>query len=264
MSHSESPFRRVFSRTSFSSLVVMISALVVSSVVTMIAWPANAARGGALSGGDSQFGLLAGASQSAQDQLNTLVSRANSRLTSGPVSTQALNSAWELGLQYGYRFSGTMYTVLLRPTYFFETSNGSGKDGGYNYGVTGYTIFPMLRITPLENDIMRFFIQAGIGYARANTKIEEGGATLNAVGDAFGMAVGLGAEFCLTPSQCLSLEGNYRYLMMQRNIASDASGTFASDSLSRAAQNREVELDGDDLKVKMGGLQFLAGYSIHF
>src|SRR4051812_34950439 len=102
---------------------------------------AQGARGGGLSGGESQFGLVAGVSQSAQDQINTLISRANSRSTSGPVNTPALNSAWELGLQYGYRFSGTMFAMIVRPTYFFENATGSGKDGSYNYGVTGFTIF---------------------------------------------------------------------------------------------------------------------------
>ena len=256
MSHSGSVFRL----RSVASLSAIIFPLLLMSPA------ANAARGGGGGGlgGDSSFGIVVGVSQSAQDQMNTLVSRANTRATSGPVSTPALNSAWELGLQYGYRFSGTMYALLIRPTYFFENSNGSGKDGGYNYGVTGFTVFPMLRIIPLENDFMHFFMQIGLGYGNATTKIEEGNSSAHGVGSAFGAMAGLGAEFCITPSQCLSLEGNYRYMTMDRNIASDASGTFASDSLSRAAQNRELELDGDDLQVRMGGLQFLAGYAIHF
>lgn len=225
---------------------------------------AFARGGGGGSGGDSQVGLVLGVSQTAQDGLNVLATRANSRTTSGPVTTAALNSAYEVGLQYGYRFSGTMFSLLFRPTYFMETSTGTGKDGSYNYGVTGFTFFPILRLVPLENEIMKFFLNLGLGYGRANTKIEEGSASLNSVGDAFGTLLGLGAEFCMTPVHCFSLEGNYRYLSMDRNIASDATGTFASDSLSRASTNREVELDGDDLKIRMGGLQFLAGYIIHF
>jgi hypothetical protein len=225
---------------------------------------AHAARGGGGGSGEMQFGIVAGLSQTAQDGMNLLATRANSRAGVGPVSTPALNSAYEFGIQYGYRFSGSMFSLLFRPTYFMETSTGSGTGGSYNYGVTGITFFPILRLVPLENDFMKFFLNMGLGYGQANSKIEEGSAQVSATGSAFGTLVGLGAEFCMTPVHCLSLEGNYRYLVMERNIASDATGTFASNSISQATTNREVELDGDDLKIRMGGLQFLAGYIIHF
>jgi hypothetical protein len=220
--------------------------------------------GGGGLGGDNQFSIVGGVSNSGQDQINTMISRSNARATSGPISTPAINGAYELGVQYGYRFSGTMYAILLRPTFFYAKASGSGKDGSYNYGVTGFTVFPMLRLYPLENELMKFFLQIGMGYGRANSSIEEGAGNLNAVGDAFGTSMGLGAEFCVTASQCFSLEANYRYMTMERNIATDASGTWATGSLSQAQTNQEVELDGDDLMVRMGGLQFLAGYVIHF
>lgn len=257
MSYSESNQTPIFL---FARLTVLFGAICIMG----FSHNAQAARGGGGGGGGNTFGIVGGVSNSSQDYLNTLITRANSRASVGPVNTPALNSAYELGMQYGYRFSGTMFTALFRPTYFYQPTTGTGLNGSYNYSVTGFTVFPMLRITPLENDFMRFFMQIGLGYGRANTKIEEGTATLNAVGDAFGTVLGLGAEFCITSSQCISVEGNYRYLRMERNIATDATGTFASDSLSRAAQNREVELDGDDLQIRMGGLQLLAGYAIHF
>jgi len=231
---------------------------------------AEAARGGAsgLFGGESQFGLVGGITQSSQDGLNLLITRANSRTGVGPITTSALSSAYELGVQYGYRFSGTMFSILFRPSYFLESSTGAGTGGGYNYSVQGITFFPILRMIPLENDIMKFFLNIGLGYGRATTKIEEGTASVEAVGDAFGTLIGLGAEFCITAAQCISLEGNYRYLSMDRNIVTGGTGTSsfsgAGNSLSQADTNKEVELDGDDLKIRMGGMQFLAGYIIHF
>jgi opacity protein-like surface antigen len=256
---------QIKSQAGFNGFRITIAvALFICACVTPSAAMARGSMGGGGLGGDNQFSIIAGVSNSNQDQINTLISRSNARTTSGPISTPALNSAYELGVQYGYRFTGTMYAVLLRPTYFYEKATGSGKDGSYNYGISGFTIIPMLRLYPLENEFMKFFLQLGVGYGRANTSIEEGSARLDAVGDAFGTTLGLGAEFCMTASQCLSLEANLRYMTVVRNIASEASGTWASDSLSQAQTNKEVELDSDDLMVRMGGLQFLAGYVIHF
>ncbi len=251
-----------FNTRLFSNFVAGCACLI---LITLSTAPlAQAARGGGGGSGEMQFGIIAGVSQTTQDGMNLLATRANARTGVGPVSTGALNSAYEFGIQYGYRFSGSMFSLLFRPTYFMETTTGSGTGGSYNYGVTGFTFFPILRLVPLENEFMKFFLNLGLGYGQASSKIEEGSAQVSATGSAFGTLVGLGAEFCMTPVHCISLEGNYRYLTMDRNIASDASGTFASDSISQATTNREVELDGDDLKVRMGGLQFLAGYIIHF
>lgn len=253
-----------------SRFETLIKFSIVFAVVALIAPNTFAARGGGgLGGGSHSFGVFGGLTQASQDNLNTLSTRANARTGVGPISTPAQNGAYEAGLQYGYRFSGTIFSILMRPSYFYSAANGTGANnaGNYNYSVTGFTIFPILRLIPLENDFMKFIMQFGLGYGRATTKIEEGPGQVTAVGDAFGTLLGLGAEFCLTASQCISLEGNYRYLTMERNIATSASGTWASGpngSLSRAAENKEVELDDDDLKVRMGGLQFLVGYTIHF
>lgn len=246
-----------------------IGAVLTALAMMSASGSAEAARGGGgLLGGESQFGLVGGVTQSSQDALNLLISRANSRSGVGPVTTAALNSAYELGVQYGYRFNGTMFSILFRPSYFLESSTGAGTGGGYNYSVQGITFFPILRMIPLENDFMKFFLNIGLGYGRATSKIEEGTANVEAVGDAFGTLIGLGAEFCITAAQCISLEGNYRYLSMDRNIVTGGTGTSsfsgAGNSLSQADTNKEVELDGDDLKIRMGGMQFLAGYIIHF
>ncbi len=245
-----------------------IFATVVAFIVASIGFvsQANAARGFGGGGGGMEIGIGGGIISSNQAQMSTLITRANSR--AGGISTPAMNSAYEISTHFGYRFSGTMFALLFRPTYFYQVSTGSGGGGNYNYKLTGFTFFPMLRVIPLENEFMKFFLQIGLGYGRANGTIEENGAQVDFVGDAFGTQAGMGAEFCFSGAHCIALEANYRYLNNTRNIASSATGTFVTTgtnpSLSQAALNQEVELDGDDLQTKMGGLQFLVNYAMHF
>jgi hypothetical protein len=219
--------------------------------------------GGGGLGGGNQIGFEAGVIQSEQEHMNTLISRANTR--AGGISTPAMNQAYEFTAHYGYRFNGSIIAVLFRPSYFYQQSKGSGGGSSYNYGVNGFTFFPMLRLYPLENDMMKFFMNFGIGYGRSSGTIEEGANKIDFAGDAFGTLLGLGAEFCYD-AHCLAVEGNYRYLKMERNIAGDVTGDFstAGNSLSRASKNKEVEMDGTDLAVRMSGLQMLVGYVYHF
>ena len=228
---------------------------------------AAAYRGGSassvLGGGSTQIGIVGGVINTNQDYLNTLQSRANVRGTGG-ISTAQLNSAYELGIEIGYRFSGTIITALLRPSIFYEKQNGGNSTGSFDYGVQGFTVFPILRLYPLENDFVKFFIQFGLGYGSATTTVQESQANLTAQGSAFGTLTGLGAEFCFTASHCMTVEANYRYLIMERNIVTESGGTFASGSVSNATVNQEFEIDGTDATVRMSGLQFLGGYTYHF
>lgn len=218
-----------------------------------------------LGGGETHFGVLLGVTQSAQDNINSLINRANYRAGAGPITTGTLTSGYELAVQFGYRLQGSSYALIIRPSYFTQSSNGSGTDGSYNYGVSGLTLFPILRLTPLENDFMKFFMNIGVGYGTATTKIEEASAKATAVGSAFGSLVGLGAEFCLTASSCFSVEGNYRYLLMERNLIDSTSGTFnAGSGIYAPGTNKELELDGFDFQTRMSGLQFLFGYILHY
>lgn len=219
-------------------------------------------------GGDGamQIGLSAGIINTEQEHMNTLISRANTRV--GGITTGALNTAYEGALHFGYRFSGSIITMMLRPSFFYQTSNGIGAGNDYKYSVTGFTVFPTLRIYPLENEFMKFFMQFGIGYGRGSSSIQEGDAKIDFAGDAFGTTMGLGAEFCYANTHCLVLEGNYRYLAMERNIATSASGTFdnagANPSLTQAEIHREVEMDNTDFRTRMSGLQFMTGYTLYF
>lgn len=227
--------------------------------------------GGGGGGGSSgfQFGVLGGVTNTSQDQLNDLQSRANTR--AGGISTPSLNSAYEGALQMGYRFSGSIFAILFRPSYFYQVASGGNAGGSYNYSVTGFSAFPIVRLYPLENEFMHFFMQFGLGYGNATTKISELSTTagqqaeVTASGGSFGTLVGMGTEFCFSSAHCLSLEANYRYLYHNRNVVSDNNGyAFNSNSLSQYGKNQELELDNDDVAIRMGGLQFLFGYAMYF
>ncbi len=219
------------------------------------------AKGG---GGGHSLGVVAGSISTEQEHINTLISRANTR--EGGISTGALNSAYEVGAFYGYRFDGSMIAFQLRPTFFYQSEDGAGASGKFEYSVIGFTFFPSLRLYPLENEFMKFFMQFGLGYGRANSQIKEGPNDVKFAGGAFGTLMGMGAEFCFSPSHCLSVEGNVRYLVIERNIASSVSGDFttSANSVSQAEQKKEVEFDGSDLATRMSGIQFLLGYTFYF
>lgn len=247
-------------------------ALFASCVIFAFSFPAMALRGGSGGGGVAAsvgsgtvaIGLLGGIVNSSQNDLNTLQSRANVRAGSGPISTSQLNQGYEGAVELVYRFSGTIYALTFRPSYFYERADGSGTDGGYTYGVTGWTFFPMLRLYPMENDVMKFYMQFGLGYGQAKGFVGEGTSDVSFGSGSFGTSVGLGAEFCMTSSSCFVFEGNYRYLDFNRNIVTDSRGTFASGSLSQYAQGQEAELDGSDIGIKMSGMVLLAGYHFWF
>lgn len=221
---------------------------------------AQAASRGA--GGGMAIGLLGGIVNSSQESMNTLITRANLRV--GGISTSQMDSAYELGAFFMYRFAGTMYALQLRPSYFYQVQSGTGTGGDFNYGLKGFTIFPMFRLYPMENNYMKFYMQVGMGYGRVSGEISEAGSVAQFNGSGFGTMAGLGAEFCVTPSNCFSFEGNYRYLTFDRSLVSGSSGGFASGSLSQAVAGQELELDGMDVSTRMGGLQFMFGYTSWF
>jgi hypothetical protein len=101
------------------------------------------------------------------------------------------------------------------------------------------------------------------------TTVQEGSATIKFSGSNFGFQGGMGVSFCFGSKgqHCFFGEGDLRYLSIDRNIASESSGTFASGanpSLSQAAAQREVELDNKDLSTTMSGFIGLAGYQFNF
>ena len=233
--------------------------------VTLISTPQAMA---AAKGGGYALGIQLGLVTAGQAQMNELIKRANTR-ESG-ISTGELNSAYEAAVSMMYRFQGTIFAAQLRPSFFYQNQSGSGNGGAFDYGLTGYSIMPILRLYPLENPFMKFYMQFGLGYGRVSGSIEENNTAapthgkVDFSGGAFGSMAGLGAEFCFRPQHCISFEGNYRYMNFERLLAGNVSGSFATNSLSQATKGQEVELDSADLAVRMGGLMFMAGYNYWF
>ncbi|MGZ3743805.1 MAG: hypothetical protein ACXWRE_02910 [Pseudobdellovibrionaceae bacterium] len=235
----------------------MLSAVIGTLIIAFTANHANASGGGG--GGHSlEFGL--GLLTAGQDDINTLIKTARASATSP--STSDMGSAYELFAQYQYRFSGTMFSIAFRPSYITQSTTGSGTDGSYNYKLSGFTIFPMFRLYPLENNFIKFYMQTGLGYGRMSGEITEGAASVNFAGSAFGAIGGLGVDFCFTPDHCISIEGNLRYLPIERNLASTATGSAAG--LSQAASGQEVEIAGSDLKTTLSGIQGSIAYTLNF
>lgn len=241
-------------------MLAKIVVVAIASIVSVHTF-ARGGGGGGMSGNNS-IGLGVGTVDTSQEHMNTLIQRANTR--EGGITTGTLNRAYEGAAFYQYRFDGSIIALQLRPSFFYEAEDGTGASGKFEYSVIGFTVFPLLRIYPLENEFMKFYMQFGLGYGRANSVIREGPAEAKFSGGAFGTTMGLGAEFCFAPGHCLFTEGNYRYVVIERNMASSVTGTFASDSLSQAVQKEEVEWDRVDLQTRMAGLQFLFGYTFYF
>lgn len=233
----------------------MLSAVVSLLVLAFSAQNAFAARGG---GHSLQFGL--GLLTAGQDDMNTMIKA--SRAGAAAASTGDMGSAYELFAQYQYRFSGTMFAMAFRPSYVMQSATGSGTDGSYDYKLSGFTIFPMFRLYPLENSFIKFYMQTGLGYGRMSGDVTEGATSIAFAGSAFGAVGGLGVDFCFTDSHCVSIEGNLRYLPIERNMASSATGSVPS--LSQSTNGQEVEINGSDLKTSMSGIQGSIAYTLNF
>jgi opacity protein-like surface antigen len=238
--------------------------LLLTAVLTVVIFfahvPRAMARGGG--GGHSIAGFL-GFISPGQDDMDLLIDRSNTR--AGGISTKPFGQGYEFAFMYQYRISGTMFAIGFRPSLFTQSSSGEAPAGQkYKYSLSGWTFFPMLKLIPLENDFIKFFIQVGVGYGRLNGKIQEDQAEIEFSGGNFGGLSGLGAEFCFSDSHCVVLEGNLRYLPFERNKATKVSGTFAANSLTNAVDAQEVEIDSRDLATTMSGVTANLGYIFTF
>lgn len=218
------------------------------------------ARGG---GGGWSLGANLGITASDQTDMNTLITRANSR---DSISTGQFGNAWEFSGYISYRTSG-MLALQFRPSYYYSTTDGTGSGGSYDYSVTGFTLFPIFRFYLLENNYIKFFTQVGVGWGFLFGEVKEGAASAEFSGNAMGSVAGLGAEFCFTKNHCVSVEGNFRLLSVER-VVSDAStdnfATGANPSLSQSTAGSEIELDNADLSATMSGVQGFIGYVFYF
>ncbi len=216
--------------------------------------------GGGISGA-SELGIGFSSISSNQKDLNSIIDNVNS--TQGGVSTKNLNSAYDFFVQYSFRFTGTMFALVFRPSYFTASGTGTGPTvGDYEHTLTGYTFFPLIRLYPLESNFIRFFMQFGVGVGYLKGTVKQGSANMAYSGSNFGAQAGLGADFCFTENHCLTIEGNVRYLPIERNVADSVSGTF--NGFSQALVSREVEYDQNDMTTTMSGIQGVLAYTYVF
>lgn len=188
-----------------------------------------------------------------QDDLDSHIAAVNIANSS---SLEKFGSAYEVFGQYTYRFNSSMFALQFRPSYFMQEAG--------DYSLKGITVFPLLRIYALENNFIKFFLQTGLGYG--NLKGEIGytnGSSVSFSGGAFGAIFGLGANFCFAGSHCVGVEGNFRYLPIERNIVKSASGSPTNFSSAPVA-SQELEIDSHDVKTTMSGIQGGLSYNFMF
>lgn len=232
--------------------IILLSTLLFVS----LAFVSNSqAKGGG--GGGHSIGFGVGLMTASQDDFDSMATTVNA--TAGRNATKP-GSGYEFSGFYEYRFSGTMFALHMQPSYVTQEGKGTTDTAT----LTGYTLFPIIRMYPLENSFIHFYMQAGLGYGKMSGKVTEnsGAGTVEFSGGAFGALGGLGADFCFTPSHCMYLEGNFRYLPIERNVVSSQTGTITGFSQYGAGQ--ELEINGTDLKTTMSGIIGSLGYTMNF
>lgn len=220
------------------------------SALLMFSLPSLAASGGGHSFG---FGIMV--HSPTQEDLSGAVEAINS---SQSLAVEKPGTGYEFQGNYQYRFSGSMFAIQFRPTYFMQNASGSG----YSTKLSGFTVFPMLRLYPLENNFIKFFMQTGLGYGRLSGSMDGPNSSVGWAGDAFGAMGGIGAEFCFTSAHCLMVEGNLRYLPIHRNMVSSVNGT--PPGFDTVTNGGELERNNLDVKTSMSGIQGSIGYQMYF
>jgi len=185
-----------------------------------------------------------------QGDVNSWVSSLNR------VGTKELNAGYELIADYQYRFDRTKFAMLFRPSLLSQSASGGGVASSLN----SFTLFPMFRMYPLENSFIQLFLQFGVGYGSASLRLENNGAAGTYSNGAFGAVAGLGVNFCFTANHCAVVEGNFRYLPIDRLIG-NGSGPLGGN-ITQA--NGELEKNNVDLGVTLSGVQGIIGYRFTF
>lgn len=215
---------------------------------------------GAFAGGSISMGLGISLTTAEQTGINSMINAAKTATNS---TASNLSAATEYIGYVTFHFSNNFVAIQLRPTLFSQSSSGSGSDGAHSYSLNGYTVFPLVRITPLSNDFIDFYIQGGLGYGKLDGSVKNGAARADFSGSAFGTQMGLGAQFCFVPDHCFNLEGNYRYLPIARNIVSSGSGLPAGTT--QATADRELEdASSNDVATTLSGIAGILSYTYNF
>ena len=208
------------------------------------------------------FGIVTGN----QTNMDDLIASANADSSLGPITTSTFGNAFEVTGILGYRFDGSAIAIHLQPSYYWNSEDGTGQTGAFNYELNGAVIMPMLRLYALENDFLSLFFQAGIGWGYLDGEINEGVDQTEFGGSNLGYQFGLGLNLCYEGTHCLNVESNVRFLDIERNItdSSTSSGTHASGRITQSTADRELEIDGEDFQTTMSGVQVLIGYVFKF
>ena len=133
-------------------LKFFVVSLICGSTFSAFAARGSSGGGASLGGGSSSFGLGIIIMSPSQDDLNGAIGAINSAQST---AIDKLGTAYEFAGYYQYRFMSSMYAMQFRPSYFTQTSKGSG----FETKLTGLTFFPILRMYALENSFIHFFVQ---------------------------------------------------------------------------------------------------------
>ena len=218
----------------------------ISIVIGLLSTSALARGSGGGSSGNHSFEFAGGVATASQDDLNTWI------VANGG---QQLGSGYEFNLTYLYRYSGSMFAIAFRPEYFTQKNSGAAS-----VSLTAISFMPMLRLYPLENNFIKFFMQIGMGFSTLNGTISNATGSADFTGSAFGTQMGLGADFCFTDSHCLTVEGNYRYLPIVRSTTTNTNGTLGNGMTTVG----ELRLNNLCAQNTLSGIQGLLAYTLKF
>lgn len=232
---------------------LFLSTLALVSTFTIQDAFAQSRRGGAssaLPSGASSIGIGFSTVSAGQDDLNSVASQN---------SGKDMSSATEITANWIYRYDRTSYAFVIRPSYFMQSTDS----GTTEIKLTGFTLFPMFRMYPLENSFIKFFMQGGLGYGSLKGAMDIASTTVDFEGSAFGAVGGMGVDFCFTDAHCLTIEGNIRYLPIERNKVTGGNCTTLSGT-TQCTNGSELEVNNKDLQTSMSGIQGLIGYTMNF
>ena len=210
-------------------------------------------RGGRGASGDVKFNIGLALTTADQTDLNKAMDTANTNLGG---TAKNFGSAYEFFGSYIYRFDRSMYSFVFRPSYMMQNSG--------DYKLSGFTAFPMLRLTPLENSFIKFFMQGGVGYGSLSGEWKNSADNFQFKGSAFGATAGIGVDFCVFESSCITIEGNARYLPIERNVVSSSSACTTTNGFDQCDGGQELEAGSSDVKTTMSGIQGAIAWTFGF
>ena len=126
-------------------------------------------------GSEISIGFNVGLAGGGQSDMNKLISNANTR-ESG-LSVSDLGNAWDLNATFTYRVTD-MIGLQFRPGMYMVSEDGSNSSGSFEYAVTGFTIFPVMRLYLLENNYIAFFSNIAVGWGYLSGEIKEASDTV--------------------------------------------------------------------------------------